>query len=164
MARSSIDVSEHDKRLLLTTECPLPSPLPTLRWIWVLQRMDVDGVRDQFLVPLLASNILQSRRVEELSEMLTEKDKVMGKILDRLDSDGMDLTSIFPQAVDAKGNKGNKRLQLMRQLPALRPYNHQAFLDQPQTLTKDSRASREKLLNTALEDTSARAVNGWWMS
>ncbi|KAI9670280.1 MAG: hypothetical protein M1831_006494 [Alyxoria varia] len=156
----SIRVSEQKRKLLVTTECPLPSPLPALEWTWELQCMNDGGVRDQLLMPLMASNIVQSGRIDRLSEMLVEKDSVMGKILDRLDSAGVDLASIFPQTADTKGGKrGNKRLQLIRQVPAFRPYNQQEFLEQSQGLTRDSTAPREDLFNTALKDTSIRTVS-----
>jgi len=90
--------------LKLYLEAPLPSPLPTFEWEIDLKQMSDRSVEVDLVSPLLQTACLLERHMQMLIAEIQAKDKVIGKITDRLETSGHDLTSVFP-GVKITGNK-----------------------------------------------------------
>lgn len=103
--------------LRLHLEAPLPSPLPTLEWEIDLKQMSDRSVEVDLVSPLLQKACLLERHMQLLIAEIQAKDKVIGKITDRLETSGHDLTEVFP-GVKTTGNKA-KREQFARHVRGL---------------------------------------------
>lgn len=143
-----------DNALLLTTECALPYPLRPLHWTWRLELMGPSGVQSQFIMPLIASNYIQAKKVDELCRLMVEKDNALANLLDKIESTGLDLTNAFPQTASVRSAKRmNKKEQLLQQVKGLRPFRPREWLEtfdfSPQHLISEQSFYKSALLDTA---------------
>ena len=111
--------------LKLHLEAPLPSPLPTLEWEINLKQMSDRSVEVDLVSPLLQKACLLERHMQMLIAELQAKDKVIGKITDRLETSGHDLTEVFP-GVKSTGNKA-KREQFARHVRGLGEFDEASW-------------------------------------
>jgi hypothetical protein len=111
--------------LKLHLEAPLPSPLPTFEWEVDLKQMSDRSVEVDLVSPLLQKACLLERHMQMLIAEIQAKDKVIGKITDRLESSGHDLTSVFP-GVKTTGNK-SKREQFARHVRGLGEFDEASW-------------------------------------
>lgn len=80
--------------LEITTTTELPGGLNSLQWTFVLSKEPPSEVTRHLLLPLVRSDQGHRRRERELLDYLSEKDKVLSKIFDKIDAS--QLTNIFP--------------------------------------------------------------------
>lgn len=111
--------------LKLHLEAPLPSPLPTLEWEINLKQMSDRSVEVDLVSPLLQKACLLERHMQMLIAEIQAKDKVIGKITDRLETSGHDLTEVFP-GVKTTGNKA-KREQFARHVRGLGEFDEASW-------------------------------------
>ena len=107
--------------LKLHLEATLPSPLPTFEWEVDLKQMSDRSVEVDLVSPLLQRACLLERHMQQLIAEIQAKDKVIGKITDRLEASGHDLTAIFP-GVKITGNKP-QREQFARHVRGLAEFD-----------------------------------------
>ncbi|KAM0706591.1 hypothetical protein Q7P35_005918 [Cladosporium inversicolor] len=114
--------------LKLHLEAPLPSPLPTFEWEMDLKQMSDRSVEVDLVSPLLQKACLLERHIQLLIAEIQAKDKVIGKITDRLETSGHDLTAVFPGVANVKttGNK-SKREQFARHVRALGEFDEASW-------------------------------------
>lgn len=114
--------------LKLHLQSPLPSPLPILEWIVDLKQMSDRSVEVDLVFPLLQKACLLERHMQMLIAELQAKDKVIGKITDRLETSGHDLTAVFPGVANVKtaGNK-SKREQFARHVRGLGEFDEASW-------------------------------------
>ncbi|KAK5128660.1 hypothetical protein LTR08_003932 [Meristemomyces frigidus] len=115
--------------LVLELTAPLPAPLPALKWRVELSLMPVQHIDTQIISPLLQLAQTQQGQMEALMHELHEKDRVISKITDRLETSGMDLTDVFP-GVNAKmrlNRKKAQRVQLARYVSGLGDFDEEAW-------------------------------------
>ena len=103
--------------LKLYLEAPLPSSLPTFEWEVDLKQMSDRSMEVDLVSPLLQKACLLERHMQMLIAEIQAKDKVIGKITDRLETSGHDLTAVFP-GVKTTGNK-SQREQFARHVRGL---------------------------------------------
>ena len=84
--------------LLLQTTTPLPPPLEALHWNIHLKPLTSDVLKKEFVLPLLASSFIQNQQIADLISHLKDKDNVISKLLDQLESNNVDLSTVFPSA------------------------------------------------------------------
>lgn len=105
------------EKLDLYVTVPLPGGLNDLQWSMHLTKQPPASMKTELFNPLVALSYLQKQQVEELSSLLGQKDEAIGKILDKLESMGIDYGTMFPNA--RLNRKLNPRAQLMRQVKGL---------------------------------------------
>ena len=88
--------------LQLNISVILPSPLPLLEWPVDMARMSQDSFTCHFLLPSLSQTWSMRAQVRSLLDNLREKDNVIRRLTDRMQSDGTDFSTIFPGAASAK--------------------------------------------------------------
>ncbi|OCL05524.1 XLF-domain-containing protein [Glonium stellatum] len=98
--------------LHLQTTTPLPPPLDALQWNFHLKLLNSDTLKHEFVLPLLASSFIQNQQIADLISHLKDKDNVISKLLDQLESNGVSLSMVFPSA---GGMKVTKRATLRQQ-------------------------------------------------
>lgn len=84
---------------------PLPRPLEPLTWRLHLTRLSPFAVRSEIVLPALRGLHLKSQTVKQLVTALYDKDHVIDKLLDKLETAGIDLTTVFPSAAGIKSSK-----------------------------------------------------------
>ena len=112
--------------LELSVTAPLPGSLPTLKWTTKLRRVDNDDgsvFERDILTPLLvhANNLMS--QVQYLVTELGHKDRVIGKIADKLENIGQDLGQVFPGASNPRSTKAIKRAQLASHVEGLAEFD-----------------------------------------
>jgi hypothetical protein len=114
--------------LNLCLEAPLPSPLPTFEWAVDLKQMSDRSVEVDLVSPLLQKACLLEHHMQMLIAEIQAKDKVIGKITDRLETSGHDLTAVFPGVANVKtsGNK-SKREQFARHVRGLGEFDEASW-------------------------------------
>ncbi|GAB7329425.1 hypothetical protein MBLNU13_g01214t1 [Cladosporium sp. NU13] len=111
--------------LKLYLEAPLPSPLPTFEWEVDLKQMSDRSVGVDLVSPLLQKACLLERHMQQLIAEIQAKDKVIGKITDRLETSGHDLTAVFP-GVKTTGNR-SKREKFARHVRGLGEFDEASW-------------------------------------
>lgn len=164
----------HDKRLALRIESPLPSPLPPLRWSMYLSPATSRTLTTELVLPLLIQSAEQAQRERSLLASITEKDHVVGKLVDKLDSAGVEVSAVFLSAQgSATGKKGLSWDGAGKAIRGLAPFDELAWRDQtnlPDTprpqlaavlkevITGDSSGHASRLHNLD----SVLGARNWW--
>ena len=120
--------------LVLRTATRLPEPLGTLKWRFCLQREDDSALRRHLVVPLLASSFAQKECVDSLVEMLNEKDKVISRLVSRIEANGIALCTVFPALAASRNNPQRKHEQAVKTIPGLASFDERSWRDTFQRL------------------------------
>ncbi|OCK97928.1 XLF-domain-containing protein [Cenococcum geophilum 1.58] len=106
--------------LLLQTTTPLPPPLEALHWNIHLKLLTSDVLKKEFVFPLLASSFIQNQQIADLISHLRDKDNVISKLLDQLESNNVDLSAVFPSVSGVRpAKKATLRQQAARYVSGL---------------------------------------------
>ena len=93
-SRLDLKTSPHHG-LVLRITANLPSPLPPLRWAMALSRAPSARLTRELVCPLLVAQIDQAQRLSALERCIKEKDHVIRKLLDAVQSSDIDVASVF---------------------------------------------------------------------
>lgn len=149
---TEISISGRDGRndsLLLKVNIPLPQPLTPLKWELNLAPMRGNAIRSELFTPLLSWTYIQHQQIGELARLLAEKDNVITKVLDKVESLGMDLESIFPIAGHSKlGRRVKRREVIAEHVRGLASFSFQQWKDNFHIDNEDA-LSYEQLVNDA---------------
>lgn len=85
-------------KLTLSASINLPSPLLPLKWPIHLIRVSEAAFTNQFVLPSIRLVHSLKAQVNSLLQHIKEKDHVIDKLIDKMQSDGTDLGRIFPGA------------------------------------------------------------------
>jgi hypothetical protein len=117
--------------ITLHTTIQLPAPLDSLAWEFHLQRRSPVTLKNEFILPLLVSSHIQYERINDLITTIENKDNAITRLVDTFESNNLDLAAAFPSIGGLKtGRKLIKREQAARHLPALRPFQHNAWQEE----------------------------------
>lgn len=119
-------------RLDIFMTVPLPGGLNDLQWSMNLKKQPSSTLQSEILNPLISLSYLQKTQIEQLSGLLNEKDAAMSKVLDKVESLGLDYGTVFPNA--RLNRKHNLRDQVLRQVKGMAVFDADKWLS-------DSRAS-----------------------
>lgn len=95
--------------LLLHVTIQLPGGLKDLEWRYELALQTPKETVDKLLLPSLIAIQEKKKEVEELVELLEEKDAVIQKLVDTLENQGTDLGTIFHQVAGRPGKKIDRK-------------------------------------------------------
>ena len=117
--------------ITLHTTIRLPEPLDSLTWEFHLQRRSPVTLKNELILPLLVSSHTQYERINDLITTIENKDNAITRLVDTFESNNLDLAAAFPSIGGLKtGRKLIKREQAARHLPALRPFQHNAWQEE----------------------------------
>jgi len=112
-----------DEGLNLRLLAPLPDPLPRLTWTAQLRKQESQALTNYVVGPLLLNLHGKQMGIEKLQSELREKDHVIARLLDRLESSGTDLTTVFPGTSNIRPSKKvSQRNQLAKYVKGLSPF------------------------------------------
>ena len=168
MNLSSGDVDSGSLSLQLSAA--LPHPLPSLSWIIYLQLLPSTEVEAQLVTPLVVQASHLQHQIEQLVNQLHDKDRVISKICDRLETSGNDLTTVFPGVSNIKtSRKKGQREQLARHVKGLADFDEYAWRAQ-QAKLEDSDDMAAERMDQVLRDLPSVASGSkdaalhdkWW--
>lgn len=108
--------------LVLNVTVDLPGGLPPLHWPFRLAAASPSLLTSQLIAPLLRAQHERMQETSSLAELLKEKDHVIRKLLDKLESQGTELGQVFPQVANKVGRKVDRQ-KAAEKVKGLTPFN-----------------------------------------
>ncbi len=135
-----------DKSLLLNAVAPLPAPLRPLTWAIHLEPSSQETVTSELVLPSLNVQLMQRCQVSALLGQIKEKDHVIGRLLDKLESSGVELNSVFPGTAGYKhGKKGSERANAAKYVKGLGAFDEEQWSNET-ARSKPPVASQQELV------------------
>lgn len=144
----------------------LPGSLAPLEWPIHLSAAPQSVLTSQLTVPLLQAENAHIQEMEGLTEVLKEKDHVIQKLLDRLETVGTDLGQVFPQATARVGRKVDRK-QAEDKVRGLAPFDIEAWSkglggEQPQDITQLLESVFAEKSHLSLGAEKNVGADNWW--
>ncbi|KAJ5748552.1 uncharacterized protein N7511_010248 [Penicillium nucicola] len=115
--------------LEITTTSKLPAPLKPLVWPLKLSKEPLSSATSRLLIPLLKEEVDRESRQRSLLGQIKQKDYVLSKLFDKLESLGAELGSVFPSAAGLRtSRKGSTRSEAGRFVRGIAPFDEEAWL------------------------------------
>ncbi|KAL4962287.1 uncharacterized protein BDV14DRAFT_109202 [Aspergillus stella-maris] len=152
--------------LELTVTCELPAPLQPLIWRMSLSKESQSSTTDQLLLPLIKAEADREARQRSLIEELNKKDWVLAKLFDKIETLGVDLSSIFPGVSGLRGGRNGPTLaQASKYIKGLAPFDEQSWRDEASDASSGAELSSSIISQMSDSIASVRAPpDGWWKS
>ncbi|CAL5870142.1 uncharacterized protein PFLUO_LOCUS4377 [Penicillium psychrofluorescens] len=113
--------------LITTTE--LPAPLKPLKWSFHVSTEHPEASTQHLLLPLLKDEADWESCQRSLLDQLKQKDWVLGKLFDKIESLGVDLGTVFPSAAGLRtARKGDTRSVAAKAIKGVAPFDEQTWL------------------------------------
>ena len=116
-----------DQKLLLRACTPLPGSLKPLEWFAELAIAPQSTLTAELIVPMLGDHVDTHFKQASLLEQLKEKDLIITKMIDKLQSDGVDLGRVFPGIASAKIGRQTSRNTLGKSVKGLGEFDEQQW-------------------------------------
>lgn len=97
-ATLSLCKSGLSQELILRTITPLPGALKPLVWPFHLMSAPQPLLTAELLQPCLSHQFIAKAQIASLKQLIRDKDHVISRLTDKMQSDGTDLSKIFPGA------------------------------------------------------------------
>ncbi|CAI7581856.1 unnamed protein product [Penicillium glandicola] len=115
--------------LEITTTTKLPSPLKPLKWSLKLSKEPLSSLTNNLLLPLLREEAEWESRQRLLLNQIKQKDYVLGKLFDKMETIGVDLGSVFPSATGSRASrKAITRSEAAKLVKGVAPFDEQTWL------------------------------------
>lgn len=155
--------------LHLTTK--LPAPLRPLKWNIYLSKEPLTAATNHLLLPLLREEKDRELRQRTLLDQLKQKDWVLGKLFDKIEAMGIELSTIFPGISGLRGARKQTSLaQAAKYIRGVAPFDEQAWLDETNKSSPESRLTSAILREVSGPDSASDQEkvhpppDGWWES
>ncbi|KAJ9487411.1 hypothetical protein VN97_g5908 [Penicillium thymicola] len=115
--------------LEITTTTKLPSPLRPLKWSLRLSKEPTSSLTTNLLIPLLREEAKWESRQHALLNQIKQKDYVLSKLFDKMETLGVDLGSVFPSAAGSRASrKAITRSEAAKFIKGIAPFEEQTWL------------------------------------
>ncbi|KAJ5789751.1 uncharacterized protein N7518_006762 [Penicillium psychrosexuale] len=115
--------------LEIMTTTKLPSPLKPLKWSLKLSKEPLSSLTNTLLLPLLREEAEWESRQRLLLNQIKQKDYVLGKLFDKMETLGVDLGSVFPSAAGSRmSRKAITRSDAAKSVKGIAPFEEQTWL------------------------------------
>lgn len=115
--------------LELHVSTKLPAPLRPLKWPIYFSRDCQRLVTEHLLIPLLREEIGWESRRRSLLEQIKQKDWVLSKLFDNIETLGIDLSAVFPGITGLRGARhGTTLAQAAKLIKGVAPFDEQLWL------------------------------------
>ena len=159
-----------ERHLRLEIVAHLPSPFRPLQWPVHLTPLAPEALKAELLIPLLANQKALEKQVASLLVHIKEKDNVILRLTDKLESSGIDMAMIFPAATGQKvGRGGLGKVTAAKVVPALAAFNERSWRQESsgaETSSGDENALILSLFPNELPEfkrmTDTHLMNAWW--
>lgn len=164
---SESDAGEDGLTLKITCELPGLQPL---NWPMHLQKSPPSAIATGLVLPLIQAHLTRSQEVESLVQVLTQKDAVLTKLLDKLEALGTGPEHIFNSL---SGRKKVSREAAGEKIPGLTPFNRRCWEANLMDINGDGTSNTENLVNkvfggdgmryqSTIEANASHELNKWW--
>jgi hypothetical protein len=142
--------------ITLHTSISLPEPLDRLTWKFHFEKRTSTALKNELILPLLVSSHIQNERITGLISTIAAKDKIITRLVDQFETQGLDLAAAFPSVGGTKaGRKPVKREKAGKHVPALRPFREEAWRQDTEQL-QDTNLTTLGLFQEALAQSTPR--------
>ncbi|KAJ5601940.1 hypothetical protein N7510_011474 [Penicillium lagena] len=115
--------------LELITITELPAPLKPLKWSFHVSKEPPEASTQHLLLPLLKEEADWESRQRSLLDQLKQKDWVLGKLFDKIESLGVDLGTVFPSAAGLHtARKDDTRSATAKAIKGVAPFDEHVWL------------------------------------
>lgn len=129
--QTTLNGGAHADSLEMTTTTKLPAPLKPLKWTLYLSKEPPSSSTHHLLLPLLRDEVDWESRQRSLLEQLKQKDWVLSKLFDKIETLGVDLGTVFPGAAGLRtARKGTTLSEAAKFIKGVAPFDAQAWLDE----------------------------------
>jgi hypothetical protein len=136
---ASLETGLREDSMKLTVSTKLPAPLRPLIWTIYLSKEPQSSTSQHLILPLLRAEAGWESRQRTLLDHLSKKDWVLGKLFDKIESMGIDLSSIFPGIAGLRKAHGDTLLShAANYIKGVAPFDEQDWLDEVAKLSPDS--------------------------
>jgi XLF-Cernunnos, XRcc4-like factor, NHEJ component len=104
----------------IETSIPLPTPLGMLEWTFRMVRQEPSVFTSELVLPALLVIEKKARSEQGLLRKIKEKDHIIGKLMDKIEGAGIDLSMVFPGFAGAR--KGLTARQAAEVVPGIEPF------------------------------------------
>ena len=110
--------------LILRTTIELPKPLKPLEWTFTLSPQPASALAEYILRPTLHQSSIGHEKIENMLDIIKEKDHVIERLLDRVAEKGVDMSLIFPTLTGTakRGGSGVKVDDAKRLVPGMKAF------------------------------------------
>lgn len=98
--------------------------LVPLEWPMTLEESGDSSIITEMITPLLAVSFSRRQQLTRMSELMIEKDAAIAKLLEKIESAGVDLATIFPNAAAGRKSRGSMRSHIIQSIRGLQPYDN----------------------------------------
>lgn len=112
--------------ITLSITVPLPGGLAPLEWPVNLTAASQLLLTDQLIIPLLEAQQMRMQEMASMADTLREKDHVIQKLVDNLESQGIQLGQVFPHAMGKSARKIDRK-KAEEKVKGLRPFDMDAW-------------------------------------
>ena len=141
----------------LSTTLDLPKPLRPLSWTFRLDKLSQSEFSAALVVPLLHELHLWKEDQEHLFRIIEEKDHVMSKLLDRLETSGTDLGMIFPSITGGRSRRTQITVsEASKHIPGIAAFDKTAWTRRPNQARENTTGASRNLSQCFAEATEGR--------
>ena len=124
----SINRGDAPKHLILNVVAFLPVPLEPLQWPIHLTPATQNFLTRDFVLPCLCQLLNANAQIESLLQHLKDKDHVIDRLADKIQSDGSELSKIFPSTAFSKArNRVDSRESVAKIVKGLGRFNQEEW-------------------------------------
>jgi hypothetical protein len=105
--------------LVLRLTCILPKPLRPLKWPILLTQRPPSELATELVLPLIQALAVRSERSRKLVAVISQKDKVISRLVDKLEATGTGLEQVFNPLT---ARRRVSRAVLEERVPGLAPF------------------------------------------
>ncbi|PKX98221.1 uncharacterized protein P174DRAFT_381560 [Aspergillus novofumigatus IBT 16806] len=136
---ASLENGLREDSMKLTVSTKLPAPLRPLIWTIYLSKERQSSTSQHLILPLLRAEAGWESRQRTLLDHLSKKDWVLGKLFDKIESMGIDLSTIFPGIAGLRKAHGDTLLShAANYIKGVAPFDEQEWLDEVAKSSPDS--------------------------
>lgn len=171
-ATLSLSKSDISQQIILHTTTPLPGALKPLVWPFHLMSAPQHLLTAELLQPCLTQQFFAKAQVVSLIQLIKDKDHVISRLTEKMQSDGTDLSKIFPGASGLRsGAKSHFRESASKFVKGLGEFDdrqwRKCFLDSTQ-LPSNLSDFFSQVLCSDLEDFPELVIKDtgsfWWQN
>jgi hypothetical protein len=155
-------VADGADHITLTTTSPLPNPLPPLTWFFQLGPGSREQVKTEVMVPLVCSTYMRKQQQDDLVALIAQKDILINKLVDKIESVGSELSSLYPNLARIRPGK-NQRQQLAKHVKGLDQFDEGSWRKEFDSKIHDGLAFRD-MSEVAFRESGTKAVDGLLLS
>lgn len=116
-----------EDNLVLCLLDPLIEGLQPLQWPVRLDPQPQNVFTNQFLLPYLNQQLNTNAQISSLLRHLKDKDHVIGKLTDKMRSEGIELGKLFPASISARPGRQLDRESVGRTVPGLSTFSERQW-------------------------------------